>query len=102
MVKEKITILGLKISLFQGGLILNNSNSTLQTRISEEDVMITNDDAMITNVDVMVTDDNVMITNSSLVPAWPKDTFETKFDDREDSPTKEMQALIPGSYAKRS
>ena len=102
MVKEKITILGLKISLFQGGLILNNSNSTLQTRISEEDVMITNDDAMITNVDVMVTDDNVMITNSSLVPAWPKDTFETKFDDREDSPTKEMQALIPGSYTKRS
>ena len=116
MVKEKITILGLKISLFQGGLILNNSNSTLQTRISEEDVMITNDDvmntngdvmitnddAMITNVDVMVTDDNVMITNSSLVPAWPKDTFETKFDDREDSPTKEMQALIPSSYTKRS
>ena len=102
MVKEKITILGLKISLFQGGLILNNSNSTLQTRISEEDVMITNDDAMITNVDVMVTDDDVMITNSSLVPAWPKDTFETKFDDREDSPTKEMQALIPGSYTKRS
>ena len=37
-----------------------------------------------------------------LVPAWPKDTFETKFDDREDSSTKEMQALIPGSYAKRS
>ena len=66
------------------------------------DVMITNDDAMITNVDVMVTDDDVMITNSSLVPAWPKDTFETKFDDREDSPTKEMQALIPGSYNKRS
>ena len=61
---------------------------------------------MITN------DDDVMITNvvkkpedfcpSSLVPAWPKDTFETKFDDREDSPTKEMQALIPGSYTKRS
>ena len=100
--KKKVTLLGLKISLFQGGLILNNSNSTLQTRISEEDVMITNDDAMITNVDVMVTDDDVMITNSSLVPAWPKDTFETKFDDREDSPTKEMQALIPGSYTKRS
>ena len=80
--------------------------------ITNDDVMITNDERMITNVDVMVTDDNVMITNvvkkpedfcpSSLVPAWPKDTFETEFDDREDSPTKEMQALIPSSYTKRS
>ena len=117
-------------NLSQTGLNLNNSSSSkIQTRISEDsdvmitnddlmvtndNVMITNDDAMITNVDVMITnDDDVMITNvenkkpedfcpSSLVPAWPKDTFETKFDDREDSPTKEMQALIPGSYTKRS
>ena len=74
--------------------------------------MITDDDEMITNVDVMVTDDNVMINNvvkkpedfcpSSLVPAWSKDTFATEFVDREDSPTKEMQALIPGLYTKRS
>ena len=116
-------------NLSQTGLNLNNSKaSKIQTRISEDsdvmitnddlmvtndDVMITNDDAMITNVDVMITnEDDVMITNvvkkpedfcpSSLVPAWPKDTFETEFDDREDSPTKEMQALIPSSYTKRS
>ena len=49
--------------------------------------MISYDDEMIMNIDVKVTNDNVMITNvvkkledfcpSSLVPVWPKDTFET-------------------------
>ena len=78
----------------------------------EANVVITNNNTIIRNANVMVTDDDVMITNivkkpedfcpSSLVPAWPKDTFETKFDGREDSPTKEMQALIPGSYTKSS
>ena len=68
-------------NLPQGGIILNNSNSTIQTRISEDNILLTND-----NKEKDFYSPTTMLP--SLVPAWPKDTFETKFDDREDTNTK--------------